>query len=103
MKYRVFILLAALLAGCATHPSNITEARAVDIARRTVQDHDGHWWAIHAEYHPSPNGEGWTVLVVLPNRELFEAPTHSSGSERIISIDEHGNVTGFSRGTSLDH
>ena len=101
MKYRVFILLAVLLAGCATHPSIITESRAIGIARQTIQDQDGHWWASHAEYHASPNGDGWTVVVDLPNRYLFEAPTHSSGSERVVSIDNNGNVTGFSRGTNF--
>jgi hypothetical protein len=102
MKYWIFILLVALLAGCATEPSVITKSRAIDIARQNVQYHDGYWWADHATYSASPNGQGgWTVRVELPDRYLFEGPTHASGTERVISIDPYGNTTGFSHGTNF--
>lgn len=103
MKYRLFILFAALLAGCATQPTIITQSRAVDIARQSVRYHDGYWWADHAEYTATArqNGEGWTVRVELPDRYLFDEPTHSSGTERVISIDPYGNVTGYTQGTNF--
>jgi hypothetical protein len=102
MKHRLFILLVALSAGCATGPSVITKSRAVDIARQNIQYHDGYWWASHAKYSASPNGEGgWTVRAELPDRYLFEEPMQSSGTERVISIDPYGNATGFSHGTNF--
>jgi len=98
VKLPTFILLVALLTGCAApsaHQSSTQESRLLEIARQAVKQRDGLHWARDAEYDVRRQGNEWIVSAVRPTRHLFGPPTYYIGCDRLIMIDEHSNVTNY--------
>ncbi len=94
----LFIAALGLLAGCGhprpadatIHPTPLTEAAVLAIARQVVATNDT--WLDRAEFETprrQPDGS-WSVLVW----RLPKTP----GGHRVIRISEQGQVTGYFRG-----
>ena len=99
MHTLLFILLVAFTVGCSSGSNEkrmadsngtLDNARIIAIARQAVEANDT--WADRADFEaPERNADGsWSVLVW----RLPKTP----GGHRLISIDQEGKVTSYTRG-----